>query len=201
LVDSPLQWLNTPRNFGIISKRNIGFCSVAQSSSNNFREIILNKLNEYKIVSSCGEWKQSQNKHEQLNKYQWMHPNYIGRNDGLTYREKIFLLQKYKFNIAIHYTDTDYIVQEKLFHAFFSGAIPIFFGNRFIVEEGFNPNSFINLHNFDNLDNFLDTIKSIDSNDRLYKQYIEEPIFIDNKLPEYYDFDYTLNFLEKMIEL
>ena len=25
-------------------------------------------------------------------------------------------------------------------------------------------------------------------------------IFVDNKLPDYYDFDYTLNFLEKIVE-
>jgi alpha(1,3/1,4) fucosyltransferase len=129
-----------------------------------------------------------------------MNPVYIGRNDGLTYREKIGFFQNYKFNISIHYTNTDYILQEKLYHAFFSGAIPIFFGNKFILEEGFNPESFINLHDFTDLDDFLSLIKEIDNNQTLYRKYIESPIFVDNKLPEYYDFDYTLNFLEKIIE-
>ena len=199
LVDSPLNWLTEKRNFDTISKRNDRFCSITQASHNDFREIIFNKLCEYKIVTSS-PWKQNIDPKEELNKYQWMHHDYIGRNDGLTYREKIGFFQKYKFNIAIHYTNTNYIVQEKLFHAFFSGAIPIFFGNRFILEEGFNPDSFINLHDFENnLDSFLDLIKKIDTDRNLYKQYIESPIFLNNKLPDYYSFDYTLDFLEKIV--
>jgi hypothetical protein len=50
------------------------------------------------------------------------------------------------------------------------------------------------------LNDFLSLIKDIDNNETLYKRYIESPIFVDNKLPDYYDFDYTLNFLEKIVE-
>ena len=124
----------------------------------------------------------------------------MGRIDGLTYREKIEFFNRFKFNMAIHYTDTPYILQEKIFHAYFSGAIPIFFGNKEILLEGFNPKSFINLHDYDNLDDFLALVKEIDNNELLYKQYIEEPIYKDNKLPEYINFDYTLAFLEKILD-
>jgi hypothetical protein len=200
LVDSPLSWLTETRNFDKISNRNIRFCSITQASHNDFREIIFNKLCEYKTVTSSGPWKQNIDRTEELNKYRWMASEYIGRNDGLTYREKIEFFQKYKFNMAIHYTNTDYILQEKIIHAFFSGAIPIFFGNKLILEEGFNPESFINLHNFDDLNIFLELVKRIDSDHDLYRKYIEAPIFLNNKLPEYYDFNYTLNFLEKIVE-
>lgn len=199
LVDSPLNWLTEKRNFELISNRNTRFCSITQASHNDFRELVFNKLCEYKEVTSSGPWKQNIAPEEQLNKYQWLNHVYIGRNDGLTYREKIEFFQKYKFNIAIHYTTTDYVVQEKIYHAFFSGAIPLFYGNKYILEEGFNPDAFINLHNFNDLNDFLDLIKQIDSNNNLYKQYIEAPIFVDNKLPDYYSFDYTLNFLEKVV--
>jgi hypothetical protein len=200
LVDSPLNWLTEKRDFNKISKKNVGFCSITQASNNEFRGLIFDKLNEYKLVTSSGPWRQNISKSEELNKYQWMDSIYNGRNDGLTYREKINFFQNYKFNISIHYTNTDYILQEKLYHAFFSGAIPIFFGNRFILEEGFNPESFINLHNFTNLDDFLLLVKEIDTNQNLYRKYIESPMFLDNKLPEYYNFDYTLDFLEKIVE-
>ena len=96
--------------------------------------------------------------------------------------------------------NTDYILQEKIYHAFFSGAIPIFFGNKHILEEGFNPESFINLHDFTDLNDFLSLVKEIDNNETLHRKYIESPIFVDNKLPDYYSFDYTLNFLEKIVE-
>jgi len=200
LVDSPFNWLIEKRNFDVISKRNAKFCCITQASHNDFRELIFNKLSEYKQVTSSGPWKQNIEPSEQLDRYQWQNHNYVGRIDGLTYREKIEFFQKYKFNMAIHYTNTDYIVQEKIIHAFFAGAIPIFFGNKLILEEGFNPESFINLHDFNELDSFLDLVKNIDSNYELYRKYIEAPIFLNNKLPEYYDFDYTLNFLEKIVE-
>ena len=46
----------------------------------------------------------------------------------------------------------------------------------------------------------LELIKRIDTDEELYRSYIEEPIYVNNTPPEYMNFDYTLNFLEKMIE-
>lgn len=200
LVDSPLSWLTNQRDFGLISTRNIGFCSITQASNNEYRGKIFDKLSEYKQVTSSGPWRQNLFGSNELNKYQWMNPLYTGRIDGLTYREKINFFEKYKFNISIHYTNTDNILQEKLYHAYFSGAIPIFFGNQYILEEGFNPQSFINLHDYNDLDKFLELVMDIDTNNSKWKKWISEPIFIDNKLPDYYNFEYTLSFLEKVIE-
>ena len=200
IVDSPLEWITQKRDYNIISKRNTGFCSITQASDNEFRGKVFDKLSEYKTVSSSGPWRQTVHGEDGLNKYQWQHTDYTGRIDGLTYREKIEFFKKYKFNISIHYTNTDYILQEKLYHAYFSGAVPIFFGNKYILEEGFNPDSFINLHDYSNLDDFLELVKRIDSDNDLHKSYIEVPIFKDNKLPDYYSFDYTLEFLEKIVE-
>ncbi len=199
LVDSPLNWLTETRNFDLIKSRNTGFCSITQASHNDFRKKVFDKLGEYKTVTSSGPWEQNIQENG-LNKYQWQNNIYMGRIDGLTYREKIEFFNRFKFNMAIHYTDTPYILQEKIFHAYFSGAIPIFFGNKEILLEGFNPKSFINLHDYDNLDDFLALVKEIDNNELLYKQYIEEPIYKDNKLPEYINFDYTLAFLEKILD-
>lgn len=200
LVDSPLNWLTDKRDFNKISKRNLGFCSITQASSNDVRSRVFDKLSEYREVSSSGPWRQNIHGSEGLNKYQWQNMDYVGRIDGLTYREKIGFFQKYKFNISIHYTNTDYILQEKIYHAYFSGAIPIFYGNKYILEEGFNPESFINLHDYEDFDQFLEIIKDIDTNESLWRKKISEPIFLDNKLPDYYDFDFTLSFLEKIIE-
>ena len=200
LTDSPFEWLTTKRNFDLIKSRNNKFCSITQASHNDFRKQIFDKLNEYKKVISSGPWEQNIEQNEELNRYQWHRPEYKGRIDGLTYREKIEFFQKYKFNISIHFTNTPDILQEKIFHAYFSGAIPIFYGNPKILNEGFNPETFINLHDYQNLDDFLNLVKQIDNNDNLYRKYIESPIYVDNKLPVYMDFDYTLNFLEKIIE-
>ncbi len=200
VVDSPLNWLTQKRDFEQILKRNKKFCCITQSSNVEYRGKVFDKITEYKTVDSSGPWRQNLSGNDTLNKYQWINPIYTGRMDGLTYREKIEFFKNYKFNIAIHLTNTDYIVQEKIYHSFFSGCIPIFFGNKYILEEGFNPDSFINLHNYPDLNNFLELVKNIDNDQNLYRKYIESPIFINNILPEYFDFDYTLSFLEKIIE-
>ena len=200
IVDTPFNWLVEKRDYDKIIKRQKGFCSITQASESAFRGTIFDKLQEYKQVTSSGPWRQNISPEDAFNKYVWLASEYIGRNDGLTYREKIEFFKKFKFNIAIHYTNTNYIVQEKLFHAFVSGAIPIFYGNQHILEEGFNPNSFINLHSYSDLNVFLEDVKRIDTDTNLHRKYIEEPIFVDNKLPDYFDLDNVLSFLEKIVE-
>jgi len=207
LTDAPFNWLTEKRDFEKIKARNNRFCSITQASHNDFRKKVFDKLGEYKTVTSSGPWEQNIDPSEALNKYQWNNASlYLGRMDGLTYREKIGFFEKYKFNMAIHFTNTPFILQEKIFHAFFSGAIPIFYGNPYILYEGFNPNSFINLHTYETqygdkmFEYFLEDIKTLDTDDIAYRNMIEQPIFANNKLPQYMDFDYTLSFLEKIIE-
>jgi len=201
IFDTPFSWLLEKRNFNDIVKNQIGFCSVTQASDQPYRGVIFDKLQQYKTVSASGPWRQNIPSEQGVNKYRWLASEYVGRNDGLTYREKIDFFRKYKFNIAIHLIDMPYIVQEKFLHAYVSGAVPIFHGNKFILEEGFNPNTFINLHNYENdLDAFLELVKRIDTDTNLHKSYIEEPIFINNKLPDYFNIDNILSFLEKVVE-
>lgn len=200
IFDTPFNWLTETRNYEKIIKNQKGFCSITQASDVHYRGLIFDKLSEYKKVTSSGPWRQNVDPEDSINKYQWLNEVYIGRNDGLTYREKIDFFRKFKFNMAIHLTTTDYIVQEKLLHAFAAGAVPIFHGNRFILEEGFNPESFINLHEYNNLDEFLQLVIKIDTDNNLHKRYIQSPLFVNNKLPDYFDLDNILSFLEKVIE-
>jgi hypothetical protein len=199
LTYSPFSWLTEPRNYDNIVKKQKGFCSITQASDVYYRGSVFDKLSEYKKVTSSGPWRANVDPEDSLNKYQWHEPQYMGRIDGLTYREKIEFFRKFKFNIAIQLMNVDYCIQEKLIHSYISGAVPIFYGNRFIEEEGFNPETFINLHKYENLDEFLSLVKKIDTNHVLHKKYVESPIFIDNKLPIYFNVEYLLNFFEKII--
>jgi hypothetical protein len=134
LVDSPLNWLTQKRNFDIISNRNTRFCSITQASHNDFRETVFNKLSEYKEVTSSGPWKQNISKEEELNKYQWMNPVYIGRNDGLTYREKIGFFQKYKFNMPY---DKESLFYREIFEKYYPNQghlIPYFWRQPFVTN-------------------------------------------------------------------
>jgi hypothetical protein len=196
---SPFDWLTKTRDYEKIVARQKGFCSIAQASDVSYRGLVFDKLSEYKKVTSSGPWRGNVDPEDALNKMQWHGHQYMGRIDGLTYREKIDFFRKFKFNIAIQLHNVDYCIQEKLIHSYVSGAVPIYYGNKFIETEGFNPESFINLHNYENLDDFLDLVKKIDTDNNLHRKYIEEPIFTDNKLPIYFDIDYLLSFFEKIL--
>lgn len=52
------------------------------------------------------------------------------------------------------------------------------------ITEDFNTKAFINCHDYDSYDEVINKIKEIDMNDKLYKQYILEPIGSIEKFPE-----------------
>jgi hypothetical protein len=86
-----------------------------------------------------------------------------------------------------------------MIHAYASNTIPIYFGNDKVLEDGFNPKSFINCHDYDSIDDIVNVIIKIDKDDELYKQMIAEPIFVNNELPKYFNHEYVFNFIEKII--
>ncbi len=83
----------------------------------------------------------------------------MGRIDGLTYRDKINFFSDTVFNIAYQFTKTDNLTQEKIIHAYAADTIPLFYGNQYIEEEGFNPKSFINCHKFESFESLVEFFK------------------------------------------
>ena len=206
MFDTPFGWLTEKRDYNKIksqfNSQYSGFASVTQNSSVDFRGRVFDILEKHKPVTSSGPWRQNVEAQgvPGLDRHQWQNVLFTGRIDGLTYREKIEFFKRYKFNITVQLTNTDYVTQEKLIHAYAANTIPLFYGNQFIEQEGFNPNTFINLHKYEHLDDFLEDVIRIDTDESVHRSYIEEPIFAGNKLPDYFDFDNVLSFLEKVVE-
>lgn len=202
IFDSPFGWLTDRRSYDKIKDQHTGFCSVTQNSDVPFRGRVFDILEKYKPVTSSGPWRQNVEAQgvPGLERHQWLNSIFNGRMDGLMYREKIEFFKRHKFNITVQFTNTDYVTQEKLIHAYAANSIPLFYGNRFIEEEGFNPNTFINLHRYENLEDFLEEVIRIDTVPSVHKSYIEEPIFINNRLPDYFNLDYIMSFLEQVVE-
>lgn len=206
MSDTPRGWLTERRDFEAIKKRNKGFCSVIQNSHCPVREKVFNKLSEYKKISAAGPWKYNMDDGiDHTMKSEYSHKSiYNGRRDGLTYKKKIEFQGKYKFNMCMYFQGNHpYMILEKPIHTYYSGSIPIFYGNDRLSEDGFNPDTFINLHNYDingNLNDLLEVIKEIDNDEKRWKKMIEEPIFIDNKPPSYYEEEVILEFLSKIVE-
>ena len=132
--------------------------------------------------------------------HNYSNKEYMGKIDGLTYRDKVNFFKDCFFNISFQYTNTDYLTQEKIIHAFAANTIPIFWGNKFIEQEGFNPDSFINLHSFDSFENAFAYIDSLYQDKDKMINVLSAPIFKNNILPDYFNNNYLLSFLEKIIE-
>lgn len=94
--------------------------------------------------------------------------------------EKISSLRPYKFTIAFENASYPGYTTEKIAHAFIAGSIPIYWGNPDIAHE-FNPNAFINCHDFDNFNDVIKYIIEVDNNNELYRKYLESMPFINDK--------------------
>ncbi len=191
-------WITKARNAEEILKEKQHFCSVVQKSDQPQRGEMFDIIERDFWIKSSGPWRGKPGL--DLNIFQYHDNNHIGKIDGLCYKDKINFFRDCYFNIAFQWCNLDYLIQEKIIHAFAADTIPIFYGNKYIEEEGFNPDAFINTHLFENFEHAYDSIKEIYNDKKKLKRVFSEPIFTNNKLPIYFDEEYMLSFLTKIIE-
>jgi len=91
--------------------------------------------------------------------------------------------QNYKFTITFEHSTSPGFTTEKITSAFLGSSVPIYWGNPEIVKD-FNPDSFINAHNFESLEKLVDYVMEVDANDELYLRYLTAPKFSGNMIPE-----------------
>jgi hypothetical protein len=192
LVDTPYDWLLKKRNGEDVLNSKKHFCGVVQNSTVPYRVELFEKLTNYKFVRASGAWITNVPPEEAT-----IHHASI---DGEGYKSKVNFLNSCKFSIQVQSSYTRYFTHEKMIQAYAANTIPIFYGNDKILEDGFNPKSFINCHDFKSVDDVVEYVKEIDQNDSLFKEMIEEPVFIDNKLPYYFEHDYFNNFIERVLK-
>jgi hypothetical protein len=203
MFDTPYEWMTQQRNSKEILANKKHFCSIVQLSNNLDRGTFFDIASKKYYIKSSGPWRPTIEPEEGLNPHKYhdySNKEYMGRIDGLTYRDKVNFFKDSVFNISFQYTLTEYLTQEKIIHAYASNSIPIFYGNPFIEEEGFNPNTFINCHNFENFEHAFEFISEVYEDKSKLIKYFDEPIFVDNKLPIYFNEDYILSFFENIIE-
>src|SRR3989339_823106 len=99
---------------------------------------------------------------------------------------KINFLKNYKFTIAFENSVTPGYNTEKLIHPIIANSIPIYFGDPFVSRD-FNTKSFINVHDFKNMDDVIKRIIQIDNDNKLYERILNEPWLKDNKKNKYMD--------------
>lgn len=60
--------------------------------------------------------------------------------------------------------------------------MPIYWGNPDIASE-FNPDSFINCHDYNDFNQVVSRVAQIDSDDELYLQIVNKPCFSEGRIP------------------
>lgn len=149
------------------------FCNFIYSNpeAHPYRDQLFLWLNEYKKVDSLG-------KH--------MHNTNIPITRGNANWKKISidLKSNYKFTIACENELFTGYTTEKLITTFQAGSIPIYWGNPNISKE-FNPEAFINCHDFANKEDLLKRIEEIDKNDELWASIISKSWKTKKQIEEY----------------
>lgn len=157
------------------------FCSFVYSNNNAspHREQFLDRLNEYKTVSSGGRYR---------------------NNVGGPVADKLQFQLNHKFSIAFENSSYPGYCTEKLVQAFAARTIPIYWGDP-QVGESFNEDAFINCHRYTSWNEIVEEVKRIDEDDTLCLQMLQTPALIE---PDYDSREATLyrltNFLAHIIE-
>lgn len=180
LYDGYYQLVNKKVNDELVNRN---FCNfLVSNGSNEVRNNFFKKLNNYKKVDSGGLF---------LN------------NIGYKVSNKLDFQSKYKFYIA--YENNSYrssrtgYTTEKIMQPMIVNSIPIYWGNE-LIHKDFNTKSFINFYDFKDEDEMIEYIIYLDQNDNKYLEMLNNPWFIDNKIPDFNKKENIFKFFEKIIK-
>ena len=99
---------------------------------------------------------------------------------------KVKFLSEYKFNIAFENESKPGYTTEKIVEAFLAGTVPIYWGNPRIAED-FNPESFINAHQFASDEELIRCIARVDEDESLYAQILAKTPLGSDALEQFFD--------------
>lgn len=156
-----------------------GFATfVVSNGTSQRRNELFHVVNSYKTVDSGGP-----------------HFNNIGHvipRDTIT---KINFMKTRKFNLAFENSSYPGYVTEKILQAFYARTVPIYWGSP-CVDLDFNPDAFINWHDYKNDKKFLERIIEVDNDEKLYNNMLNQPMFRNNK---FLDMDIFLDWWEENV--
>lgn len=156
------------------------FCSfvVSNGAGNPIRKDVFETLSKYRIVDSGGRW---------LN------------NVGGPVEDKFEFEKRHKFSICFENSSHIGYTTEKIVEAFAAQTIPIYWGDT-CVDKVFNPKAFINMHNFSSVEELVQEVKRIDTDDSLYMTMLKEPALIDDSWRYENQVQKLFAFLENIVE-
>jgi len=108
---------------------------------------------------------------------------------------KLEALRPYKFTIAFENKELAGWTTEKMYDPLAAHTVPIFWGDR-RAGEWFNPEAFINAHDFPSLEKLVDYVCEVDADETRYRKYLEAPPFRGNVPPDVFSEKRLLDFLD-----
>jgi len=154
-----------------IKKEKVKFCNFIYSNDIKARNDFFTLLNEYKRVDSPGRC--------MTNMTAISHDNPKKSRSSFDWsKEKEEFIKQYKFTIAFENKSEQGLIIEKLIDPMLVNSIPIYIGHESVKDE-FNTKSFINYHDFNNMDDFIKYIIKVDTDDELYEKILREPFYLE----------------------
>ncbi len=98
-------------------------------------------------------------------------------------RDKMAFIRQYKFTIAFENEASPGYTTEKIVQPMLAGSLPIYWGNP-LVHLDFNPKSFISYYDYGSNEALIERVMEIDQNDDLYLEYLRQPNYNDNQIPD-----------------
>lgn len=154
----------------------LGYCA---SNPVPIREETFNKFVEKIGIDNCVSFGSCYGKYKETNK------NCGGDFQGLSL---INNYSKCKFVLAMENSIGPGYITEKIINAFYSGAIPIYWGAT-NINDFFNKDAFININDFNNIDNCIDYIMNL-SDDQINNMK-KQNIYTDNELINIFNDNYN----------
>lgn len=155
------------------------FCCIVVSNnrhSSPHRERFFRLLSEYKKVDSGGR---------------------MWNNVGGPVPDKLGFVSQYKFNIAFENSCVSGYTTEKLMEPMVVNTLPIYWGNP-LVQKDFNINSFVNVSDFQSIEDAVQYVINLDNDDERYLQMLRAHKISDSQIMGWQE--RVLSFLENIIE-
>jgi hypothetical protein len=161
-------------------------CFVVKNGACSMRNYFFQKISEYRKIDSAGPL---------FNNMGWNLPR--GEESVAS---KLKFLNEYKFNMCFENSSYPGYATEKLYEAYMGGTVPIYWGSP-TIECDFNPKAFINWHDYQDDDAFMEAIIEADTKPEVYEQYYMEPLFHNWKEPynKYMDMDRFRRWFKKNV--
>ena len=117
---------------------------------------------------------------------------------GFAVQNKLQFIKDYRFTICFENSSYPGYTTEKIYESMISGSVPIYWGNKRISEE-FNAESFINVHDYKNLDAVIEKIMDLENNPKMFFELLSQPWIIPQKHKSFFEEERILNFLDNYV--